>query len=220
MNNELSIYEAIPAIMGEVGPIAKNQRVKDGPVKYNFRGIDDAYNALNSLMAKYKICNSCKILSSESKDIVSKSGTKGVYKAIHYEFTFYSVDGSHIKYEAIGEAIDYGDKAANKCAAIAHKYALTQIFIIPYADMDDPDKTTHEIVENLSIENIMKTRKWIIPFGKKYNGVNIFSLDLNEVFSYSDYLEDAARKNSKPLNGEGKRFVEIAEALHKENGGR
>jgi len=41
--------------------------------------------------------------------------------------------------------MDSGDKASNKAFAIAHKYALLQAYMIPTADMVDPDAETHEV---------------------------------------------------------------------------
>ena len=41
----------------------------------------------------------------------------------------------------MGEGMDSGDKAATKAMAVALKYALTQMLLLPYDEVD-PDKTT------------------------------------------------------------------------------
>lgn len=47
----LTIFEAMTAILADIGPIAKN---KDNTEQgYKFRGVDAAMDALNPLMAKY-----------------------------------------------------------------------------------------------------------------------------------------------------------------------
>jgi hypothetical protein len=138
------IYKQIPLIMTDVSAIGKNQK---GP-GYKFRGIDDLYNALQKVMARRGVFSTSEILHSERSEIVSKSGAKGYLSIIRYRYTFWAADGSSVPMDAIGECIDYGDKASNKCAAIAHKYALLQIFCIPTEEMQDPDAYGHELVKS------------------------------------------------------------------------
>jgi hypothetical protein len=46
----------------------------------------------------------------------------------------------------IGEGMDSGDKASNKAMAVAHKYAIIQVFAIPTEDDKDPENDSHEVV--------------------------------------------------------------------------
>jgi hypothetical protein len=41
--------------------------------------------------------------------------------------------------------MDSGDKASNKAQAVAHKYALLQVFCIPTDDLKDPEYDNHEL---------------------------------------------------------------------------
>jgi hypothetical protein len=61
-------------------------------------------------------------------------------------YTFFAEDGSNIECTVMGVGMDSGDKAANKAMAIAHKYALLQIFCVPTIENDDPDKESHETI--------------------------------------------------------------------------
>lgn len=137
------IYEAIPLIMAEIDAVGKNQI--NAQQKFKFRGIDDVYNAIQKVMAKHGVFNTAKIKKRERKEIISKQGTAGVYVLNEFIFRFYASDGSYVESEADGEALDYGDKASNKAASIAHKYALLQTFCIPTEDLKDPDAESHEI---------------------------------------------------------------------------
>jgi len=47
----LTIFEAMTAIIQDLGPIAKSKRNTEQ--NYQFRGIDAAMDALNPLLAKY-----------------------------------------------------------------------------------------------------------------------------------------------------------------------
>jgi len=137
---KLKIFEEIPKIAAEIGGVKKAQQNKQQG--FSFRGIDDVYNSVSLIMAKHGVFSVCTILNSDVGAITSKQGAKGYHMVNHYEFTFYASDGSSVKQEAIGEAMDYGDKAANKCFSIAHKYALLGIFAIPTEETLDPDSTT------------------------------------------------------------------------------
>lgn len=148
-NKKELIYELIPKIAGEVGAVKKELKVKTGHNQgYVARGIEGIYNAVSPIMAKHGVFSTASILSEERKEVVTKSGTKGVHCIIKYLFTFYATDGSSVQQEAIGEGIDYGDKVANKCFSVGHKYALVGLFALPFDEMDDPDKVgVHEIAQ-------------------------------------------------------------------------
>lgn len=140
------IFEAIPKVMADISAIGKSQRNQQQG--FNFRGIDDVYNEVSKHMAKHGVFNVSKIVREEQVEFTSKKQTKGVHVKNKYEFTFYASDGSSVVTEALGEAMDYGDKAQNKAASIAHKYALLQIFCIPTAEKKDPDHETHNLNNN------------------------------------------------------------------------
>ncbi len=171
------IYEAIPLIMAEIDPVGKNQ--VNTQQKFKFRGIDDVYNAIQKVMAKHGVFNTAKIKRRERKEIVSKQGTAGVYVLNEFIFRFYASDGSYVESEADGEALDYGDKASNKAASIAHKYALLQTFCIPTEDLKDPDAESHEIRPQQQQRQLHATppsftgsqpqREWVCQFLNKEN---------------------------------------------------
>lgn len=135
-----TIYSAIAAIMGEVEAIGKDKtNAKQG---FKFRGIDDVYNSLHPLMAKHKVFSVPEVLSKESSFETSQSGNKLFYEKLMVRYTFFTEDGSSVQATVCGIGMDSGDKAANKAMAIAHKYALLQVFAIPTEDMVDPDSET------------------------------------------------------------------------------
>lgn len=142
----LSVFQAIPRIMLEMEPIAKAKR--NTIQNFNFRGIDDIYNNLQGLMAKYGVFSVPVVLSCNTEERTTKNGGLNIFRILTIQYDFYGSDGSKFSATVQGEGADMGDKASNKAMAIAHKYALMQVFAIPTEDID-PDG---EIVEPMAKE--------------------------------------------------------------------
>lgn len=140
------VYAAINAVQTEIAVtgISKSNTTTGG-AKFKFRGIDDVYNALSPLIAKHGLVIAPRF---ENRQLVErKAGSSGnalFYITITGHFDFISVkDGSKHTVTTFGEAMDSGDKGTNKAMAIAHKYALLQVFAIPTEGDNDPDNYTH-----------------------------------------------------------------------------
>ncbi len=139
------IYTAIPAIMAEIGAISKGRKnVQQG---YGYRGIDDFYNAIHPLMAKYHVFSVPEVLSEKREERTSKGGSALIYTVLSVKYTFYADDGSNFITVVTGEGMDSGDKSANKALSVAHKYALAQIFCVPTEDMTDPEIESHVVMQ-------------------------------------------------------------------------
>ncbi|QKZ15916.1 ERF family protein (plasmid) [Spirosoma sp. KUDC1026] len=113
---------------------------------YQFRGIDDVYNALSPILAKNKLCIIPRMI---ERDLVERTTQKGgalFYVTVKAEFDFVSaIDGSRHTVVTYGEAMDSADKATNKAMSAAYKYAAFQTFCIPTEGDNDADATTHEV---------------------------------------------------------------------------
>lgn len=141
------IYQAMAAILAEIPSIGKDNRNKDQGFQY--RGIDDVYNALHPLLARHKVFMAPTVLSRTSEDRATKNGGALQCVTLSVEYHFFHADGSFISCTVMGEGRDTSDKATNKAMAAAHKYALLQTFCIPTEDIgqDDPDAETPEPVQ-------------------------------------------------------------------------
>lgn len=135
----LSIYEAIPKIMDEIGAVGKNKRNEQG--KFNYRGIDDVMNALNPAMANNGVFVVPEVIRSEYTQRATNKGGSVNVAILTINFTFFAQDGTCVTACTVGEAMDSGDKATNKAMAVALKYACFQTFMIPTEEMAqaDPD---------------------------------------------------------------------------------
>jgi len=158
----MKVYKAINAVQSELATlgITKSRRNSQGS-GYNFRGIDDVYNAIAPLLSKHGLCILPRVLSRECLERMSKSGGGLFYVTVDAEFDFVSAeDGSKHTVKTFGEAMDSGDKATNKAMSAAYKYACFQAFSIPTEADNDADAHTHEIQTNAA------TKKPGVPSGE------------------------------------------------------
>lgn len=143
-----NVYQLIAAVAGELAleGISKSQRNNQQGGGYNFRGIDDVYNAVGPIIAKHGLVILTRCLSRDVVERVSGKGTALFYVTVHAEFDFVSGDdGSKHTVSMFGEAMDSGDKATNKAISAAFKYALFQAFCIPTEAQDYADKSTYTV---------------------------------------------------------------------------
>jgi len=142
----MKVYQAINAIQADLAKtgIEKTRRNQQGS-GYNFRGIDDVYNAIAPLLATHKLCILPRMLSRHCDERLSKSGGSLFYVTVEAEFDFVSSeDGTKHTVKTFGEAMDSGDKATNKAMSAAYKYAAFQAFAIPTeGDNDSEDAISH-----------------------------------------------------------------------------
>ena len=134
------IHEAMVAITREVDAIGKDSRNQQQG--FAFRGIDAVMNHLHPLFAKHGVIILPKVLEDRTEDRQTKSGGNLIYRIIKTEFSFVAEDGSTITSTILSEGMDSGDKAVNKALAVGLKYALTQMLLLPYDEVD-PDSESH-----------------------------------------------------------------------------
>jgi hypothetical protein len=138
------VLVALGNIMQELEAIGKTK--KNEQQRYNFRGIDQVYNALHPLFARHRILMRPRVLQRIERETQTKSGGAQLHviEEIEYDFTS-CVDGSSFTVGPVwGEGLDMSDKASNKCMSAAQKYALIQTLLIPTEDVVDADNETIE----------------------------------------------------------------------------
>jgi hypothetical protein len=179
------VYQAIAAITGELAKIgiSKNRKSemkdKEGKIKssYNFRGIDDVYNALASLLAEHNLCVIPRVMSRHVTERTTSYGGVLFSVIVNVEFDFVSAeDGTSHTVVTCGEAMDSGDKATNKAMSAAYKYAALMTFCIPTEGDNDTENQTHEVAakepEKPKAEpgSFWTRAKLIIPIGLDKDG--------------------------------------------------
>jgi len=153
--SEQKIYEQMGAIMGEVGAIGKDK--KNQMQNFMFRGIDAVMNGLHPVFSKHNVFILPEVMEDRTEERQTKSGGNLIYRIMKIKWRFMSaIDGSSVESVNIGEGMDSGDKAANKAMAISLKYALTQMLLLPYDEVD-PDSESHE--PSKAVKTAEKPRK-------------------------------------------------------------
>lgn len=137
------IYTLIGKAMADIGAIEKKD--KNPQQGWKYRGIDAVYNALNPVMAKYGLFVLPEILKQEREERKNAKGNAIIYTILTIRYTMYAPDGSSVSCVVVGEAMDTGDKSANKAMSAALKYAMFQLFMIPTEELQDPDAEVHEV---------------------------------------------------------------------------
>jgi len=152
------IHGAMVAIMKAVKPIGKDQKnVQQG---YKFRGIADAYRALQQVMAAndvYSIPVKIEVL--ETREGKTRGGGSMWYLRCLFTYRFTHVDGSSVDVQALGEGMDTGDKCSGKAMSTADKYALLQAFKIPEDKPDDVENDSPEMVSSKPTKHDEKYRR-------------------------------------------------------------
>ena len=142
----MNVYHAIGQVSNElltgIGKEKHNQQQG-----FNFRGIDDVYNALAPALVKHGLVILPRILDRTVTERQTQKGGALFYVVVKAEFDFVCAeDGSKHTVVTFGEAMDSGDKATNKAMSIAYKYAAFQVFCIPTEDTaQDADGTVHDV---------------------------------------------------------------------------
>jgi hypothetical protein len=138
------IITQLVKVMKDVGSVGKDGT--NSQQGYKFRGIDALLNAVHPALTRHGVVIVPEVLSSnvEFRDVVRSSGKSGTDKHVQLrvKFTFIAEDGSSVLAVTEGEGLDSGDKATNKAMSGALKYALIQTLSIPTEDMEDADRTS------------------------------------------------------------------------------
>jgi len=137
------IYSLIPKIMSEVGAIEKGR--KNTQQNYSFRGIDDVYAAMQAPLSRHGVFYTPTVLEQMREEREGRSGGNLIYTVLKVQFRFFADDGSFVDAVTVGEAMDSGDKSANKAMSAALKYAILQIFCIPTEDDNDTENHSPEV---------------------------------------------------------------------------
>ncbi|MFZ3193732.1 MAG: ERF family protein [Moraxellaceae bacterium] len=163
----MKVYQAINAVMRDLSAEGISKARKNTQQGYQFRGIDDVYNALSSTMSRHGLVMLPRVLSRSVEERASKNGGALFYVAVDVEFDLVAAeDGSKHTIRTAGEAMDSADKATNKAMSAAYKYAAMQAFCIPTEGDNDADSHTHDVVP----QTVAAPLKWMTDMELKIRG--------------------------------------------------
>lgn len=188
------VYAAIVGVIRDIGAegIAKDR--KNQAQGYNFRGIDDVYNALSPILAKNNLCMLPRVKSRTMHEGQTKSGGTMFYVTCEVDFDLVcATDGSTHTITAFGEAMDSADKATNKAMSAAYKYAAMQAFAIPTEGDNDADAHTPEPAQRRQEEprrEEPKPQRWSDDARKGFCAdLGKMGLDYNAVAAWCESID-------------------------------
>ncbi|MGY9707371.1 ERF family protein [Citrobacter freundii] len=141
------VYSAISAVAKEMATNGISKDRRNQQQGFNFRGIDQVYNALAPALVNHGLLILPRITERSVTERTTQKGGVLFYVVVKAEFDFVSTeDGSIHTVTTYGEAMDSGDKATNKAMSIAYKYAAFQAFCIPTEETAiDADAEVHHV---------------------------------------------------------------------------
>lgn len=151
----VGVHDKVLRLMDEITSISKSKEAKGGGIRYMFRGIEEAQNAVGAAMRKVRVLLRPEVISWDHITtpvlVNDDKGTKTVLwstSRLTMRYTFVDpADGSEFSIEMVGEGKDNSDKSASKAASMACKYALFQALMIPFEQVDESDGN-HVVEEN------------------------------------------------------------------------
>ena len=137
------VFALIPKAMAAIGAIAKGQR--NDFDRYNFRGIDDIYNAFHGPLSEVGLTIlPHEIKSSTTREVPTAKGGTQLETTMQIAYRIYAKDCSYVTAIAEGVGMDRGDKASNKAQTAAFKVLCFQVFMPPIVDGSDSEKDSPE----------------------------------------------------------------------------
>ncbi len=151
----MNVYQAINAVQKDLSVIGITKDRRNTQQGYNFRGIDDVFNALSPLLAKHGLCILPRVTERDQVERQSAKGGTLFFVTVGVEFDFIAAgDGSKHTIKTFGEAMDSADKATNKAMSAAYKYAALQAFAIPTEADNDAEAHHHEVTPAMNLADL------------------------------------------------------------------
>lgn len=144
----MKVYKAIEGVMADLAKVGIAKDRTNTTQNFKYRGVDQVMNELALLLPKHHLLILPRVTKYSCVERTSGSGKPLFYTVLEVEYDFVSPeDGSvHKVGPMVGEAMDSGDKSANKAMAIAYKYVCFQAFCIPTEATTDPDAEVHDVL--------------------------------------------------------------------------
>lgn len=153
-----STIEAISAVTESLAKIGIDKKQRNKYDGYNFRGIDDVYNALAPIISQHNLVIAPNVLDVTTEERQTAKGGAIFSKTVLVEYFVKTAADDGIKLRIVGEGMDRGDKAINKAMSAAYKNLCFQLFCIPVQG-DDSENESHEVVHSKKKQNIAWMKK-------------------------------------------------------------
>jgi hypothetical protein len=142
------VLQLIVALKKQIGAIGKDRRTDHKGGKYDFRGVDDAINAIGNACDLVGIVPPRATVVNTTTQTTAIEGRIWTTSTVTMRYTFQSpIDGSEWSTEGVGEGRDLGDKSLTKAQAGAYKYAMFHGLSIAIEGMNVDAETEHPVMD-------------------------------------------------------------------------
>lgn len=177
----LEVYKSINAVMSALAKTGISKDHKNAQQGYKFRGIDDIYNTLATLLSDNNLVICPTVKKREQLERTTIKGGVIFYTSVDVDYTIVSSkDGSSFTTSVCGEAMDSADKSTNKAMSAAYKYLCLQLFCIPTEGDNDADATTPLAVNPVPPAN---PKTPVEQFSDLLKAKNMYNQELVDNFS-------------------------------------
>lgn len=135
---QVPVHVAWARVMMTVGSVAKGDRVKEGPAKFDYRGVDRALNVFGPACRLHGVLVIPTRVQTSYRDTQTSTGKPTRECTAVVTYRIYGPTGEWIEAEAAGESLDTGDKGTAKAQAVALRTLLYHGGLVPTGDTD-PD---------------------------------------------------------------------------------
>jgi hypothetical protein len=131
----MTVFTKIHAVMADLSQDGIHKAQTNTFDKYQFRGIDDVYNALSGLLTKHHLLVLPQVKGFSSEQGVTSQGKPTIMTQVTVDYVLVDTEdgaaGSTFTCTVVGEGQDRGDKGMNKAMSAAYKLFCFQAFCIP-----------------------------------------------------------------------------------------
>jgi hypothetical protein len=132
------VHVAWANVMGEVRAVTKQQRVTEGPARFQYRGVDDALNVFGPACRAHGVLVLPHRVDASYRDTKTSQNKPTRECTVLVTYRIYGPNGDHLEVQAAGESLDTGDKGTAKAQAVALRTLLYHAGLVPTHD-PDPD---------------------------------------------------------------------------------
>lgn len=139
---KVPVHVAWANVMGEVRAVSKLDKVKEGPAKFDYRGVDRALNVFGPACRAHGVLVLPVRVEPSYRDTTTSTGKPTRECTVIVTYRIYGPTGDHIEVQAAGESLDTQDKGSAKAQAVALRTLLYHAGLVP---TQDPDPDAHNV---------------------------------------------------------------------------
>jgi hypothetical protein len=140
---QVPVHVAWANVMGEVRKVAKDERVTEGPARFNYRSVDQALNVFGPACRAHGVLVLPYKVEPSYRDTTTSTGKPTRECTVLVTYRIFGPMGDHLEVQAAGESLDTQDKGSAKAQAVALRTLLYHAGLVPTRDQD-PDAVSVE----------------------------------------------------------------------------